>query len=63
MLSECYIRRYVSALDGACTPPTGTDADECESDVANSECNNNKCACKDGFIQENGKCPKGNLCG
>ncbi|XP_060599951.1 cell death abnormality protein 1-like isoform X2 [Ruditapes philippinarum] len=43
-------------LDARCTPPINNAADECT--VKDSECNTNTCACKTGFIKENGACPK-----
>ncbi|XP_060599950.1 protein kinase C-binding protein NELL2-like isoform X1 [Ruditapes philippinarum] len=49
-------------LDARCTPPINNAADECT--VKDSECNTNTCACKTGFIKENGACPKalGQVC-
>ncbi|XP_060585279.1 cell death abnormality protein 1-like [Ruditapes philippinarum] len=43
-------------LGASCTPPVNNAADECT--VKDSECKTNTCACKTGFIKENGACPK-----
>ncbi|XP_060556696.1 adhesion G protein-coupled receptor E1-like [Ruditapes philippinarum] len=56
LLSISIFDGEAKVLDETCTPPATGVTDECS--VDNSECKPDKCVCIDGFIKENGACPK-----